>query len=100
MFQTKKRVALICTGVFLAAASTAVFFSCKSKSQKIREKTYEYNQEQLGKVLLQEDISEETRFAVIKNIAQNMLSQKDSPIEVSTLSLVFDLPFASVKYAL
>ena len=56
-------------GIF-AAASTAVFFSCKSKAQKVREKTYEYNQEQLVKVLNKEDISEETRFAVIKNIAQ------------------------------
>jgi len=79
MFQTKKRAALICAGIFLAAASTAVFFSCKDKAQKIRETTYEYNQEQLGILLEKKDISEETRFAVIKNIAQNMLSQKDYP---------------------
>lgn len=86
MFQSIKKVAFLCLACIFAAASAAVFFSCKSKAQKVREKTYEYNQEQLVKVLNKEDISEETRFAVIKNIAQNMLSQKDYPNLILFLS--------------
>ena len=86
MFQSKKKVAFLYLACIFAAASAAVFFSCKSKAQKVREKTYEYNQEQLVKVLNKEDISEETRFAVIKNIAQNMLSQKDYPNLILFLS--------------
>ena len=43
MFQSKKKVAFLCLAGIFAAASTAVFFSCKSKAQKVREKTYEYN---------------------------------------------------------
>ena len=86
MLYSKKGTALLCSAAILATSAAVMFFSCKSRANKEKEKTYEYTQEQLVKVLEKDDITEETRFAVIKNIAQNMLTRKDYPSLILFLS--------------